>query len=421
MWGRLSCLPAKVHEASVEWQAVKLASHELLPKGTVLDQAVGAACTRKRPGMELDQPMSATNHDKLQQGLLRWFFENGRDLPWRRGYSSYAVWISEIMLQQTQVKTVIPYFERWMARFPGPAAIAKTPLEEVFRAWEGLGYYVRAQNIHRTARILVRDSGGKVPPDHGALLKLPGVGRYTAGAIMSIAFNQDFAAVDANIGRILCRIFNIADPPASPLTHRTLWARAQEILPTGQARYFNQGLMDLGALVCLPDTPRCDACPVSGCCESLRLGIVSERPAKKPPKAATPIEAAVGVIVEGGRVFIQKRPENGLLPNLWEFPGGKVRPGETPEQAVVREIGEETGLAVRPTEKLALIRHSYTSFRVTLHAYLCEIVSGNKNPQPGVNSGSRWVIPEELDRYPVPAANRKLIKLLLKRLRMEEV
>jgi A/G-specific adenine glycosylase len=354
--------------------------------------------------------MVSKTDESFQKKLLAWFSQNGRDLPWRKTCDPYRIWISEIMLQQTQVKTVLPYFLRWIERFPDPAAVAAADERDILLAWEGLGYYSRARNIHRTARLLVREFKGKVPADHDPLLKLPGIGRYTAGAIMSIAFNKDFAAVDANAARIFRRAFSIGAPVSS--NSPVLWDLAREKIPKGKARYFNQALMDLGAMVCLPESPRCADCPVCGSCETGRLGLAAQE-IRKPSRAATPISVAVGILMRDGKIYIQKRPENGLMPNLWEFPGGKLQDGETPEEAVMREIREELGLEVSPVEKIAFIRHSYTTFRVALHAYLCEILSGELRPEPRAASESRWVNPEELDRYPFPAANRRLIRALM--------
>ena len=355
--------------------------------------------------------------DKIQHRLLSWFDRNGRDLPWRRSYSPYQVWISEIMLQQTQVKTVMPYFLRWIERFPDPAAVAAAGEREIMLAWEGLGHYARAKNIHRTAQMIVNNFGGRIPADFKALLTLPGIGRYTAGAIQSIAFNLDFPAVDANAARVLRRLFHGLNSSGSTVSETALWKLAAEILPKGRARQFNQALMDLGATICLPESPRCGNCPLVEFCRGNKRGLLKLEPGSKRTKPATPIEVSVGVIVRDGRIFIQKRPANGLMPNLWEFPGGKINEGESPRKAVVREIEEELGIGVRPLEKLALIRHSYTRFRVTLHAYLCEVcdLPPRKEPVPRAAVECRWVLPTELALYPFPAANRRLIGILLDR------
>ena len=354
---------------------------------------------------------------KIQHQVLSWFDRNGRDLPWRKSYSPYQVWISEIMLQQTQVKTVIPYFLRWMERFPDPAAVATASERDIMLAWEGLGYYTRAKNIHRTAQILVSNFGGHIPADFNALISLPGIGRYTAGAIQSIAFNLDFPAVDANAARILRRLFYKLNSSGSAIPETALRKLAAEILPKGKARQFNQALMDLGATICLPESPRCDCCPLAEFCEGKKRGLSELKSGSNRSRPATSIEVSIGVIVRDSRIFIQKRPDSGLMPYLWEFPGGKINEGESPKKAVVREIEEELGIGVRPLEKLALIRHSYTRFRVALHAYLCEFCDllPQKEPVPRAAVECRWVTPAELALYPFPAANRRLIGILLDR------
>jgi A/G-specific adenine glycosylase len=358
--------------------------------------------------------MNEKRYPEFQEQLLRWFDAHQRDLPWRRDYSPYAVWISEIMLQQTQVKTVLPFFERWMERFPDLSRVALASHEEILKCWEGLGYYSRAKNIHKTAHIIVREHGGEFPREHRTLLKLPGIGHYTAGAIMSLAFGEDYAAVDGNVERVLARIFNVAAPVNEAANRGFFRKTAQDLIPAGEGRRFNQALMELGALVCAPANPRCPACPVVGLCESNRLGIVDQRPVRSKRNPSVPVEAAVGAIIHEGRILIQKRPPTGLMADLWEFPGGKIRNGETPEEALVRELREELELEIRCLDKITVIRHSYTSFRVTLHAFFCAFQGPPRTPVLRAASEARWVSPEQLDDYAFPAANRRLITLLKK-------
>lgn len=348
----------------------------------------------------------------MQRLLLHWFREFGRDLPWRRTHRPYEVWISEMMLQQTQVKTMLPYYHRWMERFPDVPSLASSSEEEVLRLWAGLGYYSRAVNLRKAARIMVREHGGRLPRDHQALLRLPGIGRYSAGAIMSIAFNEDFPVVDGNVERILARIFDVAIPVKQGEGLKAIWEVAERLLPGGDGRRFNQALMDLGAGVCLARKPLCEVCPVKGLCRALRGGVAGERPVSAARKPAIPIDVAIGVLVHEGKVLIQKRPPVGLMANLWEFPGGRVTNGEAPEEAVVREFLEELNVGVRCHSKIALIRHSYTSFRVALHAFWCRLQGdGGKMTLNGAVE-ARWVEVEELSDYPFPAANRKLISML---------
>ena len=316
------------------------------------------------------------------------------------------------MLQQTQVKTMLPYYTRWMERFPQVRSVALAPEEDLLKYWEGMGYYSRARNIHRAAQILVTQYHAELPRNHKLLLALPGIGRYTAGAIMSIAFNADYPAVDGNVARIFARLFDVATPIRDTESQKVLQNMAECLLPSGQARAFNQALMDLGALVCTPRTPSCFGCPVRAFCRGLQAGVVHQRPVLGRARESVPLEVAVGILGHEGRIFIQKRPPSGLMPHLWEFPGGKIEDGETPQDALVREFHEELDLEIRVSRKVALIRHNYTKFKVTLHAFLCHHEGARLNPVLRSAVEGRWVSSEELDRYAFPAANRKLIKLI---------
>jgi A/G-specific adenine glycosylase len=361
---------------------------------------------------EIMQPLKCETIREIQSNVVAWFDQFQRDLPWRRDYLPYAVWISEIMLQQTQVKTVLPYYERWMARFPDISSVAGASEDLLLKHWEGLGYYSRARNIRRTAQILVQELGGRLPEDYPTLRKLPGIGSYTASAILSLAFNQDYPVVDGNVKRVFSRLFDISRPVNDRESLRFIEESANTLLPPGKSRSFNQGLMELGAVVCVPRNPHCTLCPIEKECRSRLLGIESARPVRSPPRRIQSIDVAVGVLVSKGRIFIQKRPPEGLMPLLWEFPGGKVKNGETPEEALVREFMEELDVRIGNLEKLGVIRHSYTSFRVTLHAYRCRFEPGHQRPVLRSAVDSKWVSRRELLDYPFPAANQKLIRML---------
>lgn len=346
--------------------------------------------------------------------LLRWFAAHARDLPWRRGYAAYQVWISEVMLQQTQMDRAVGFFLRWMERFPDVAALARAREDEVLAAWEGLGYYSRARNVLRAARMIMDRHGGAVPDDYDALLALPGVGPYTAAAVCAIAFNRPFAAVDANVGRVFARVFDLDAPLGDAGVSRFIRERVKALTPEGQARMFSQALMELGALVCLPRRPRCSACPLHDVCEARRLDIVLERPV--PAKAVTyiPIDVATGVLAARGLIFIQKRPATGVWAGLWEFPGGTIEGAETPEDAVVREFREETGFEVHNLKKLAVVRHGYTKYRVALHCFCCGLAEDRPAAPPVLAAAQeyRWVRPDELGWFAFPAGHRKLIDLM---------
>jgi A/G-specific adenine glycosylase len=348
----------------------------------------------------------------IAEPLLEWFVRNQRPLPWRISYSPYEIWISEVMLQQTRVETVIPHYLQWLKRFPTLQAIAAAPEDEILKHWEGMGYYARAQNIQKTARILVAECAAQFPGDHQAILRLPGIGPYTAGAIMSLAFKQDVPAVDGNVERVLARLFDIKTPVKERETRAFIRALAQGLIPKGEARNFNQALMELGAVVCVPRNPSCGACPIDRYCASLRLGIVQERPVPARKKKTVAVEAALGVLVRERRIFIQKRGASGLMPGLWEFPGGKIKAGESPEQALVREFSEELGIKIHPLHKLSVIKHKYTSFKVTLHCFLCRASDERQEPVIRAAVASRWVTTEEIAQFAFPAANGQLIKRL---------
>jgi A/G-specific adenine glycosylase len=350
--------------------------------------------------------------NNTQNRILDWFQKNARNLPWRETYDPYHVWISEIMLQQTQMDRVVDYFYRWMTRFPDVKSITEASEDEVLKLWEGLGYYTRARNIMKCARILQTDFNGSLPADYDFLLSLPGIGKYTAGAIMSIAFNQDFPLVDANIERIFARLFNLAEPVKEKDIQSYIWQKAGELLPEGRARLFNQAMMELGALICIARNPRCKICPISSDCQAFGLGLVSERPVLKTPAKTIFIEMATGILQRDGKIFIQKRKKRGVWANLWEFPGGRLEPGETPEMALVREYREETEFAVGNLTKIITVQHSYTVYRVTLHCYFCSLINNSFDPVLHGAQEYRWVTPEQLWNYPFPAGHRKLLQHL---------
>ena len=343
----------------------------------------------------------------LAQKLLLWYAKNARSLPWRGHPNPYAVWVSEIMLQQTRVETVKPYFERWMARFPTVADLAQAPQQEVLSAWEGLGYYSRARNLHAAAQEIVKNYGGRLPAGVDALRSLPGIGRYTAGAIASIAFGQDEPALDGNIRRVLARVFNVTQPARSPQAERRFWELAAENLPPGQAGDYNQALMDLGATVCTPRQPDCPRCPLSDLCQAFRLGVQEARPVKAAKPELPHYTVTAAVIQRQGQVLIAQRPPNGLLGGMWEFPGGKIEPGESLPECLEREISEELGAQIRVGDPFGVYRHAYTHFRVTLHAFCCTLVNG-RQPRPVQVHDLRWVSRQELQDYPMGKIDRQI-------------
>ena len=341
---------------------------------------------------------------RLSSTILNWYRVNKRDLPWRDHPDPYAVWVSEIMLQQTRVETVIPYFEKWMRLFPTVQALAAAPEQDVLNAWEGLGYYSRARNLHKAAQIVAENYNGKLPRDLNELRKLPGIGRYTVGAIASMAFGMDEPTLDGNLRRVFARLFDVSEPADSPEGEKMLWGLVAQHLPKGEAGDYNQALMDLGATICLPKNPRCLLCPLMELCEARSLGIQDQRPVLKPKKETPHVVHAAAVIVQRGRALLAKRPADGLLGGMWEFPNGQV--GGDPARELAKALKTGYKLKVRRGEALGIVQHAYTHFKVTEHVFRCELVSIQKD------KNLKWVRIKELDNYPMGKIDRQIAGML---------
>lgn len=339
------------------------------------------------------------------KNLLNWYRQNARDLPWRRTRDPYKIWISEVMLQQTTVNAVIPYYRRWVRELPTLHSAAEAPLLKILKLWQGLGYYQRAKNIHKAAKIICAQYEGKIPPDPNALKNLPGFGPYTTGAVASIAFDIPHPIIDANIRRVMMRIL-AREGFAETAQDSAIWTFLSKIMPTQKAGDFNQALMELGALLCRPRTPVCLLCPIKGDCRAYQKGIQEIIP--QPKKRLTQeLNAAVGVLKKDGRYFIQKRPSQGLLADLWEFPGGKIEVGEPPVKALKREFKEELGIDIHSVKPLMHVRHSYTQFRVRLHVFLCQCRAA-----PREDATHKWVRLSNLVQYPMPSGSAKIVERL---------
>ncbi len=336
--------------------------------------------------------------------LLNWYRQNGRTLPWRGHRDSYAVWVSEIMLQQTRVETVIPYFEKWIKRFPTVKALAQSSEQDVLNLWEGLGYYSRARNLHQAAKIVIEQYNGELPHDLDALRELPGIGRYTVGAIASMAFGMDEPTLDGNIRRVLARVFDVSEPADSRAGEKILWELAAKHLPKGEAGNYNQALMDLGATTCLPKNPHCLICPVMCLCKAHELGIQEKRPVMKPKKKTPHYIHAAAVIEKNGRVLLAKRPSKGLLGGMWEFPNARVN-GD-PAKELAKTIQTATRLKVRRKEALEIVEHAYSHFSVATHPFRCELVSMPEN------QNLKWVRVGELEDYPMGRIDRQIARQL---------
>ncbi|MBF2021110.1 MAG: A/G-specific adenine glycosylase [Hydrococcus sp. C42_A2020_068] len=346
---------------------------------------------------------------ELRRSLLEWYGRQGRDLPWRHQSDPYTIWVSEIMLQQTQVKTVIPYYQRWLDRFPTIKDLAVADLQTVLKAWEGLGYYARARNLHKAAGQIVQDYNGVFPQRLDEVLTLAGIGRTTAGSILSAAFNQPWSILDGNVKRVLSRLVALPVPPARAIEQ--LWQLSDTLIDPQHPRDFNQALMDLGAIVCTRSRPSCDRCPWMPYCQAYSQGMQAQLPMRE---SSSPLpHKRIGVAVirnDEGLILIDRRPANGLLGGLWEFPGGKIEPNETVEDCIRREILEEIGIDIEVEDHLISIDHAYTHFRVTLIVHYCRYLGGE--PKPIQCEEIRWVTLEEIDRFPFPKANTKIIEAL---------
>jgi len=349
----------------------------------------------------------------LADRLLKW---NDRQSdthtkkPWRGEADPYCIWISEVMLQQTQVATVVDYYRRWLEHFPNVQSLAQANLDEVLKVWEGLGYYTRARNLHRAAQVIVSDYNGEFPQQYNTIKTLPGVGEYTASALSSIAFNQAVPVVDGNVLRVYSRLLCLVDDIRNPKTKLLARAGLQKLIPQDRPGDFNQALMDLGRNVCQPRQPQCHVCPVQELCCAYNRNRTGDFPVKSKAKATPTFQIVVGIIYKDGMVLIQRRPPKGLLGGLWEFPGGKIEAGETPENALIREIREETGLEVEIGSQLTQLKHAYTHFKINLTCFVCEYQSGTARPK--ASTALRWVKPGELTKFAFPKANQKILPLL---------
>lgn len=355
--------------------------------------------------------LSSSERSKIIQPLLQWFRETKRDLPWRHTYDPYHVWISEIMLQQTQMDRGVAYFLRWMERFANVQAVAEAEEQEILKYWEGLGYYARARNLHKAAKVMVSDFGGEVPCEHDRLLSLPGIGPYTAAAIASVAGNYDVPVVDANVTRVYARLFNISESVKERHVQKRLVDIAENLLPEGQARAYNQSLMDLGGLVCTPKNPRCSECPVASSCEALLAGTVAERPVLGAKKKIITVHKVAGLILWNGKIFIQQRKADDVWGGLWEFPGGQVMENDPADQVIAR-ILEDSGLSVALVKPITRVIHQYTHHKIFLHCFLCKLEGADPTPVLASACNYRWINANELEQFAFPAGPRKLLEYI---------
>ncbi len=353
-----------------------------------------------------------TEVQSLRTELIRWYLANKRDLPWRKTTHPYPIWVSEVMLQQTQVNTVLPYYSRFLKVFGSLDCFARADLQDVLKVWEGLGYYARARNFHRAAGIVLDRHGGIVPDTWDEFRQLPGVGDYIAAAVLSLAYNRAYPVVDGNVKRVLARLFMEDTPINASASMRIFKTSAGRLLAPRTPGTFNQAIMELGALVCKPQRPRCDGCPLQQSCAAYAADRVARYPKKQEKSPIPRFDIAVGVVFKKGRVLITRRKAEGLLGGLWEFPGGKIKDKESTEQACVREIREETNLSVAVDFHLSRVKHAYTHFKIVMDVFCCAYVSGRVKLKGPVDH--RWIKIDDLTAYPFPKANHKFFPELKK-------
>ena len=345
----------------------------------------------------------------ITQKLLLWYSKNKRLLPFRKTNDPYKIWLSEVMLQQTKVNTVIPYYKRWLKRYPTLESAAEARTDSLLKLWEGLGYYQRCRNFHRALKIVVTNYKGKIPSSFDHFIDLPGVGEYTAGAVLSIAFNKPIPAIDGNVKRVMSRILGIKN--LTLYNKRRIKKTIYKFIPTGNPGDFNQALMELGALLCTPQSPNCTKCPITKYCNAYKLSKPELYPLPKKRNKIPHYIIVAGIIWRDSKFYIQKRDEKSMLGGLWEFPGGKIENNESLELALKREIKEECGIIPIIKDKIGCVEHSYSHFSISLNCFHCiesdEKIRFSKN--------GAWITHDEIGLYPFPKANHKLFTLINKK------
>jgi A/G-specific adenine glycosylase len=350
--------------------------------------------------------ITITSKQKIQTKLLQWFKKNKRDLPWRKTRDPYAIWVSEIMLQQTQVATVIPYYQKFLKSFSTLHHLAKANLSKVLKVWEGLGYYSRARNLHRSSQIVLNRFHGRVPDTLKDLLSLPGIGRSTAGAILSFAFHKEAPILDGNAKRVLSRLFAVSGSPGERKTEGLLWEISESLIPKGFSNPFNQALMDLGSMLCTPKEPECGRCPLRHFCKGRASGNPGRFPAKKVKKTIPHVESVSAVIRKNGKVLLKQRPPKGLLGGLWDFPNWR---NEGKQRSRLRSrlrntIKKELEMNVEVKEFIGVFQQTYSHFKLTLHVFHCQHLNGKGN--------GKWVPIQNLNLLPMSRIHRKIAQTI---------
>jgi A/G-specific adenine glycosylase len=340
--------------------------------------------------------------ERIQKHLLHWFKQNGRDLPWRKTQDPYAIWVSEIMLQQTQVATVIPYFKKFLESFPTIRHLARADLSEVLKVWEGLGYYSRARNLHRASKIILDHFKGKIPDHPKDLLSLPGIGKYTAGAILSIAYNKEAPILDGNVRRVLSRVFAVSGDPKK--AEGLLWKISESLIPKGRSNAFNQALMDLGSMICLPKEPQCSRCSLNLLCKGEASGNPEKYPTRIVKRKIPHVEAIATVIQKDGKVLLNQRPPKALLGGLWEFPNWRSEEMGRLRLRLRNHIKKEMGINVEVRESIGTFKQTFTHFKLTLYVFNCEATAGRGK--------RKWVCMRDLDQFAMSRIHRRIAETI---------
>jgi len=358
-------------------------------------------------------PLDAKARQAFRRRLLKWYAQHARDLPWRRSRDPYRVWLSEVMLQQTTVAMAGPHFERFTQALPTLQTLADADEQQVLRLWEGLGYYRRARALHATAKRIVADHGGHLPRDVPTLMKLPGIGRYTAGAIVSQAFDLPAPILEANTIRLFSRLMAYEGDPAKSAGQQLLWRAAEELVPRTGAAQFNQALMELGALVCTPEAPRCDACPVVAHCAAFRTGRQLEIPRLAARVSPTALREAAVAVQKNGAVLMRQCGADERWAGLWDFPRFRLeaKAPSAVRQELVAGVRTQTGVTVAPGGQLTTLKHAVTRYRITLECYRAAFVGGRVRST--AEAPVRWVRTRQLTELPLSVTGRKLAALLM--------
>jgi A/G-specific adenine glycosylase len=343
----------------------------------------------------------------IQKKIITWFRQNQRPLPWRKSNNWYQIWVSEVMLQQTQVEQVIPYYNRFIKKFPTVGQLAAAAQQTVLKVWEGLGYYSRARNLHQSAKLIMKSFDGQLPRDRDRVSQLPGFGPYTTNAVLSLAFNQPYAVVDGNIKRVISRLFAIDEDMRKPSAHKKIQSMMDELLPGRQSRLFNEAMMELGALICLPQKPRCQDCPLSQECKAWQQGIQEHLPFLSKKAKIPKVSAITFIISNADDLLLVKRPDGGMLAGLWEFPTLKIPAKRKKTESAQKLIRDHFGLQASDIKRLAPVKHAYTHFQLNLQPVL--ITTSERNIKTTAYAASRWLTLKALKKLPLHGAVWKVL------------